>query len=544
MANGMAIIGRRAAIAAFLALSCIGAAVGCAPVADVSDQEPDLAAPSDEPADLGVEDGGDLGDLADEAPPQGMEPEGGALAVRLDSYLDDNASRTGVPGVAVAVVDASGVRYLRTLGDCPDAEALFTIGSLSKSFTALAVMQLVEAGEVDLDAPASLYVPQYGAPPEVTVRSLLNQTSGFGYYDALADARKGASFGTFSYANANYDLLGCIVEAASGQEYAAYLRDHVLLPLGMDRSTADGEIAREKGMAPGHRGWFGVPVADGFAHASSDEAWGAAPSGYVAASVSDMARYLRMYLNGGRSDAGERVISPQGIESMFVDRVPDPEGDTYYGMGWTSFSWDDGETVLSHDGQVENYVASMCLLPERGLGVVVLGDASDHAGGDNLFFELANGVVAAAVGADPDPVDASWVRVAHARNDVLYACVLLASAAPLGLLRRWTRRMRATCVSQASPALRMRARRMLVARAVVLHVVAPLAVLALPILRGVPWRDVLTFAPDVAAVLGASAALLAAGGAAKLAVAVRMGRGRVRAAAPPAKESRSRSRRT
>ncbi len=85
---------------------------------------------------------------------------------------------------------------------------------------------------------------------------------------------------------------------------------------------------------------------------------------------------------------------------------------------------------------------------------------------------------------------------------------------------------------------------MLVARAVVLHVVAPLAVLALPILRGVPWRDVLTFAPDVAAVLGASAALLAAGGAAKLAVAVRMGRGRVRAAAPPAKESRPRSRRT
>ncbi|MDY3982302.1 MAG: serine hydrolase, partial [Paraeggerthella sp.] len=161
----MAIIGRRAAIAAFLALSCIGAAVGCAPVVDVPDQEPDLAAPSDEPADLGVEDGGDLGDLADEAPPQGMEPEGGALAVRLDSYLDDNASRTGVPGVAVAVVDASGVRYLRTLGDCPDAEALFTMGSLSKSLTALSVIQLVAAGEVDLDAPAAVYVPPDGAPP-------------------------------------------------------------------------------------------------------------------------------------------------------------------------------------------------------------------------------------------------------------------------------------------------------------------------------------------------------------------------------------------
>ena len=297
-------------------------------------------------------------------------------------------------------------------------------------------------------------------------------------------------------------------------------------------------------MAPVRGDWCGLHRADGFRHAEGDDAWGGPASGYVAASVEDMARYLQMYLNDGAAADGTPLLSAESVGELFFDRVPDPASDTYYGMGWTSFYWDDGELVLSHDGQVENYVASMCLLPERGLGVVVLGDASDHAGGDNLFFELANGVVAAAVGADPGPVDASWVQAAHVRNDVLYACVLLASVVPLGLLRRWMRRMRATYVSQASPVLRLRARRMLAARAVPLHVAAPLAVLTLPILRGVPWRDVITFAPDVAAVLAASATLLAVGGAAKLAVAVRMGRGRVRAAAPPAKESRPRSRRT
>ena len=163
-------------------------------------------------------------------------------------------------------------------------------------------------------------------------------------------------------------------------------------------------------MAPGHRDWFGLHLADGFRHAQGDSAWGGPASGYVAASVEDMASYLRMYLNDGATDGGARVLSPDSVRSMFLDRVPDPAGDTYYGMGWTSFYWDDGELVLSHDGQVENYVASMCLLPERGIGVAVLGDANDNAGGNDRFFDLAGGVVSVAVGGAPEPVDVVWTH--------------------------------------------------------------------------------------------------------------------------------------
>ncbi|MFR5195440.1 MAG: serine hydrolase domain-containing protein [Eggerthella lenta] len=90
----------------------------------------------------------------------------------MDAYLAANFPRAGAPGLAVAVVDAGGVRYLRTFGDCPDADAPFVVGSLSKSFTAVAVMQLVEQGAVDLDAPASRYAPGYDVPDEVTVRML------------------------------------------------------------------------------------------------------------------------------------------------------------------------------------------------------------------------------------------------------------------------------------------------------------------------------------------------------------------------------------
>ncbi len=259
-----------------------------------------------------------------------------------------------------------------------------------------------------------------------------------------------------------------------------------------------------------HRDWFGLHLADGFRHAQGDSAWGGPASGYVAASAEDMASYLRMYLNDGATDGGARALSPDSVRSMFLDRVPDPAGDTYYGMGWTSFYWDDGELVLSHDGQVENYVASMCLLPERGIGVAVLGDANDNAGGNDRFFDLAGGVVSVAVGGAPGPVDVAWAALWRQRTDVLYACALLASAAPLLLVGRWNRR-------RMGAARRPYPRRALAA-GLALHIALPTGILLLPFAWGTPWRDLLAFAPDVVLVLAGGAGLLVLAGAAKLAL--------------------------
>ena len=465
----------------------------------------------------------DLDEADEGASPEGLEPTGDELAARMDAYLAANFPRAGAPGLAVAVVDAGGVRYLRTFGDCPDADALFVVGSLSKSFTAVAVMQLVEQGAVDLDAPASRYAPGYDVPDEVTVRSLLNQTSGFGAYDSLAEAADGElgeTFGAFSYANANYDLLGRVVEGASGEDYARYLDEHVLEPLGMASTTADPARAEALGMVPGHRDWFGLPVADGFRHAQGDGAWGGPASGYVASSVRDMASYLRMYLNGGMGGDGARVLSADSVRRMFLDRVPDPEGDTYYGMGWTSFSWDDGELVLSHDGQVENYTASMCLLPERGIGIVALSDANDNAGGNIRFFDLVGGVVSVAIGGTGQPMDDAWTWAWRQRVDVLYASALLLAVSPLLLTGRWRRRLSAACRGGVAPIVRARSLRMLLVRGVLLHVALPICILALPFVWGVPWRDLLTFSPDVSTVLLASAGLLVVAGAVRLAAAV------------------------
>lgn len=442
--------------------------------------------------------------------PIGAEPRGEALSSALDAYLDQVFPTSGVPGAAVAVVDSDGVRYLRTVGDVTSADQTFIIGSLSKSMASAAVQQLVDAGAVSLDAPVDDYLPAYGVPRSVTVRDLLNQTSGFGYYQSLADARVGESYGEFSYANANYDLLGRLVESASGLSYGDYLRRNLWGPLGMADACLDGEKlaaasgdGRGGGEATGHRNWFGLPVADGFTHERGDGAWGGPASGYVCASISDMASYLRMYLNSG---AG--VVSRAGVHRMVFDRVPDASGDTCYGMGWTTYGWGDGELVMSHDGDVENYVARMCVIPGRDLGIVLLADQNDAVGGNAAFWQMADDVTSLAVGGVAVGINPGETCVAHACYDAAYLLAILACVAPVLLARRWAGRMAAA----DAPERAVRA-----VWALALHVAVPVCVAFVPAGFGMRLRDFADFYPEQALVMAICDVLLAAGGAMKVA---------------------------
>ena len=420
--------------------------------------------------------------------PIGAEPRGEALSSALDAYLDQVFPTSGVPGAAVAVVDSDGVRYLRTVGDVTSADQTFIIGSLSKSMASAAVQQLVDAGAVSLDAPVDDYLPVYGVPRSVTVRDLLNQTSGFGYYQSLADARVGESYGEFSYANANYDLLGRLVESASGLSYGDYLRRNLWGPLGMADACLDGEklaaasgAGRGGGEATGHRNWFGLPVADGFTHERGDGAWGGPASGYVRASINDR---------------------------MVFDRVPDASGDTCYGMGWTTYSWGDGELVMSHDGDVENYVARMCVIPGRDLGIVLLADQNDAVGGNAAFWQMADDVTSLAVGGVAVGVNPGETCATHACYDAAYLLAILACVAPVLLARRWAGRMAAA----DAPERAVRA-----VWALALHVAVPACVALVPAGFGMRLRDFADFYPEQALVMAICDVLLAAGGAMKVA---------------------------
>lgn len=427
-------------------------------------------------------------------------------AERLDEYLDEAFSASGVPGMAVAVVSAGGANYLRVFGDVKSADDTFIIGLLSKSMTALAVQQLVDEGLIDLDAPAVRYAPGYAVPADVTVRMLLNQTSGFGYYESLARASVGESYGQFSYANANYDLLGRIVESVSGESYASYLRANIFDVAGMDDASVDGVEEPRAAVTPAHRDWFGIPVADGFSHGEDDDEWGGQASGYVRASVRDMASYLRLYLNNGGG-----VVSSDAVNRMVWNRVPDPAGDTFYGMGWTTYADGDGLLVMSHDGDVENYVARMVVIPEEDVAVVIMADENDVVGGNGAFWDMGDGVLSLARGFGADATvaseDADASRGAHVEFDVAYALAVGACAMPLALRRRWRRKM--TRARGFERAVR-------IAWALALHVGVPAFIAWLPTTTDMRLRDFADFYPEQAVVGAACVALLVAGGLAKL----------------------------
>ncbi|MCR5226501.1 MAG: beta-lactamase family protein [Eubacterium sp.] len=184
----------------------------------------------------------------------------------LDEQLAHNVEKYHIPGMDVMEVDSDGVVFEGTYGDCGSVDQTFIIGSLSKSFTALAVMQLSEEGKINIDAPISDYIDckDWFADrtdyERISVRDLLNQTSGIETYAKLGKFVSTDTYGSHIYANANYGLLGLIIESVSGVSYEEYINANVFIPLGMTHSYASYSDEMKRRLLSGNRNYFGLFV--------------------------------------------------------------------------------------------------------------------------------------------------------------------------------------------------------------------------------------------------------------------------------------------
>ena len=312
----------------------------------------------------------------------------------IDDYVTARMRSERIPGLALAIVKGDQIVYLKGYGQADQSgrpvtpQTPFLIGSVTKSMTALAVMQLVEAGKVELDAPVQRYIPWFrDADPrssaQITVRMLVNQTSGLPQAPTMVTWRwpdqpdaierhvrliatmkpvfpPGQSFG---YSNANFATLGMILQVVSGQSYEEFIQQHVFAPLDMRNSYVSQDEAMQHGMSTGYR-WilgFPVPVTLPFNRANL-------PAGFAIASAEDMAHYLLAQVNGGRY-RDRSVLSPQGMELM---QAEPPSGT--YGMGWESVRID-GHRLINHDGATGNYQSSVFIDPQEHVGVFVAANA-------------------------------------------------------------------------------------------------------------------------------------------------------------------------
>ncbi|GGT56050.1 serine hydrolase [Streptomyces matensis] len=352
----------------------------------------------------------------------------------VDRFVEDYVKQTGLPGAVVAVT--KGERVVHTAGyghtasgrDMTERTRL-PVASLSKAMTALAVMQLVEAGEVELDRPVVRYLPEFvmadGRHREITVRQLLTQTSGmddFAYPDltraqphtleeavaAMRGAPLSADPGSrYRYHNPNYFVAARLVEVVSGRPFAEYLSAEVFRPLGM---TDTGSVDSTSEMPDGARGYV---RAYGTVVARSHPRWFTAGGHGVVTTADDLARWLVAQNNGGVSGEGRRVATARTV--ALTHTPPAVPADTEYAMGWLRHRDDTGTEVIQHNGQLLTHNATATLLPASGVGIAVVTNTGMLAGDDAA--RITSGLVDLARGMEPEvekpfSMTADWVLAA------------------------------------------------------------------------------------------------------------------------------------
>lgn len=361
------------------------------------------------------------------------------------AWIEENVplamEKARMPGFSIAVVDHGETIYSEGFGlrDTEQvlpatADTLFGIGSITKSFVAVAIMQLVEAGEISLDDPVSAHIPfELGMPEHpIRIRHLLTHSSGvpslatstvaisrglgrdtgvpFGSADDFYRLVNGAADEVvaepgvrFFYHNASWRMLGDIIQRTSGMPFHVYLKEKVINPVGMERTTlsltafeADQNhilpnLKTDEGPQPSRFPYPNPDLNPGFSFITA--------AGGIVSSANEMARYLNVQIEKGRTEDG-RVASEQSFDEM--QRVHIRRDDGYYGEHGYGFGLDVtpnflGHVMIGHGGSVAVSTAYMAFVPDLKLGVVMMGNSSGMS-----YATIAESVLAILMGKNPE----------------------------------------------------------------------------------------------------------------------------------------------
>jgi CubicO group peptidase (beta-lactamase class C family) len=335
-----------------------------------------------------------LGLLGAAAPVQSQAPIGSAV----DSIVREVLQSTGAPGASVAVVVQGRLTYAQAYGqaqlDPPIAarpEMRFSIGSISKQFTAAALLLLQQDGKLSLDDPVSRFIPDVTRAHQVTIRQLLSHTSGYQDYwpqdyvppfmlDSISAtgilerwAKKPLDFepGTrWQYSNTNYVMAGLIVEKASGMPFFEFLRLRILAPLGM-QSVVNIDLGRLPQSDPtGYMRYALGPVRPAL---KEGKGWLFA-AGELAMTAADLAKWDIAMIN-------QSLLAPASYRAMQTEVLLANGTATGYGLG-LDVGMNGEHRVVSHGGEVSGFTASNLVYPEDRAAVIVFvnQDAVSAAG--------------------------------------------------------------------------------------------------------------------------------------------------------------------
>lgn len=323
-----------------------------------------------------------------------------AAPAELAGVVQEQLERWSVPGMTIGVLHDGqietwgfGVTNIET-GYAVQPDTVFQIGSISKIFTAVAIMQLVDEGAIALDEPVRNALPAFRLADEpaqktVTLRQLLTHTCGF-FGDKFKDfgpgddalARALAEFPglrqitppgeQWSYCNTAFQAMGGIIEHHRGGTVEKVITERVIKPLGLTHSTFFPHEAITSSAAAGHNRFPGkeLEVARPYPLVRCMNA-----AGGIIGSVADLLRFARFHLGDGATVSGERVLSTDSIRAM---QQPQVEAGLagHWGLGWSLRSYG-GTTLVGHGGSTNGFRAQLAIVPQQRVAVALLTNGSN-----------------------------------------------------------------------------------------------------------------------------------------------------------------------
>ncbi|MFN8417810.1 MAG: serine hydrolase domain-containing protein [Anaerolineae bacterium] len=320
----------------------------------------------------------------------------------IDKIVREAMAMYNVPGVGLAIVKDGKPLYVQGYGvrstatnDPVTADSQFALASVTKSFTALGVMELVKQGKLDLDKPIINYLPDFrlsdaNATQTLTLRHVLSHSSGLPRADQwvfddpktreqiiaeMANIDLTAEPGKlWQYNNQNYVLAGYLIEKVTGKSWEQFITEHIFEPLGMKSVSFALDIEQANDWAQPHS----FDILKGLTPMAYQNNLGAVgPAGSINASANEMATYALFQLSNG-----DDLLTPALMEEMHRGQIEMPVNATLYEHGMYAFGWYDityrQHRMVEHDGGIFGYASKITLLPDDDLAIVLLSNSDGN----------------------------------------------------------------------------------------------------------------------------------------------------------------------
>src|SRR5579862_2532972 len=317
------------------------------------------------------------------------------IAAGLEWIIQQQMQEKQLPAFSIALVDGNQIVWVQGFGyQDPEhkipatAHTVYRVGSVSKLFTDIGVMQMVEAGKINLDAPVSQYIPDFHPnnpfKEPITLRELMSHRSGLlreppvgNYFDPTGPSLEATVRSMNStelvyepgthvkYSNAGIAAVGYTLEELNHQAFPEYLKRAVLLPMGMTQSSFAPDPALLENLAKAYMWSY-----DGLKFPAPTFELGLAPAGCMYSTVTDLAQFLMVLFNGGRGPTSQ-VLKHATLEQMWVPQFAKPGQKKGYGLGF-AVSELDGHRVIGHGGAIYGFATEVVGMPDEKLGVVTV----------------------------------------------------------------------------------------------------------------------------------------------------------------------------